>query len=125
MSKASEIEILERKLEEKGFDPELLEVLNEFELFRLLENFESKNSIVQATVALDLESFDNDLPDIFQETKSFSEVITTLPDQDGDPDKISFKLIYAGDKEDVAKLKEFFTGKKYFKGIKNLPESGP
>jgi len=125
MDKKSEIEKLQNKLEEKGFDPEFLEFLTEWELFRLLENCESKNSIVQATVALDLESFEIDLPDIFQETKSFSEVITTLPDPNGDPDKISFNMIYAGNNEDITKLKGFFTGKKYFKGVKNLPESGP
>jgi hypothetical protein len=124
MSKAAAIEDLVRKLEDKGFDPEFLEFLNEWELFRLLENFESKNSIIQTTVALDLESFATDLPDIFHGTESFGEIITTLPDQD-DPDKISFKLVYAGDEEDIAKLKDFFTGKKYLKSVKNLPESGP
>lgn len=124
MSKAAAIEDLVKKLEDKGFDPEFLEFLTEWELFRLLENFESKNSIIQATVALDLESFDTDLPNIFHGTKSFGEVITTLPDQDANSDKISFKLVYASDEEGIAKLKDFFTGKKYFKGVENLPESG-
>ena len=121
MDKKAEIEKLEKELEDKGFEPEFLEALNEWELFRLQENCEAKNSIIQVTVALDLKSFDTDLPDIFEETKSFVEIITTLPDPNGDQDKICFNLVYAGKDDMIIRLKEFFARKSYKKEIKNLP----
>ncbi|MCX6743033.1 MAG: hypothetical protein NT116_02235 [Candidatus Parcubacteria bacterium] len=121
MDKKAEIEKLEKELEDKGFEPELLEALNEWELFRLQENCEAKNSIIQVTVALSLESFDTDLPEIFRETKSFGEIITTLPDPDGDQDQICFNLVYAGKDDMIVRLNEFFAGKSYKKEIKNLP----
>lgn len=121
MNKASVREKYLTDLEEKGFDPEMLELLNEWELFRLHENLEIKNSIIQVTVALDLESFETDLPEIFQETKNYGEVITTMPDPDENSEKISFVLIYAGGQDEIAKLKKFFEQKSYLQKIKNLP----
>jgi len=106
------------KLEEMGFDPEFLELFKEEELFCLHQNCEAKNSIVQVTVSLDSET---DLPEIFQQSKQFGQVIAHLDNSNGNRAKICFNLIFAVKDDGMTRLNGFFSGKNYIKEVKILP----
>jgi len=116
MSKSTED--ITDKLEEQGFDPEFLELLKEEELSCLNQHCEAKDSIVQVTVSLDSEA---DLPEIFQQSKQFGQVVAHLDNSNGNRAKICFNLIFAVKDDGMTKLKGFFSGKNYTKKVKILP----
>mgnify|MGYP005832653503 CR=1 FL=1 len=89
----------------------VLDVLTEYEEFRLLENIRSASHIVKVSASFDLTSFDTELPELMNWLKERGEVITTLPGTDESKgDKINFDLLVGTD-ENIDKLQELLKKK--------------
>lgn len=89
----------------------VLDVLTEYEEYRLLENIRSDSHIVKVSASFDLTSFDTELPELMNWLKEQGEVITTLPGADeSQGDKINFDLLVGTD-ENLDKLQELLKKK--------------
>lgn len=89
----------------------VLDVLTEYEEYRLLENIRSNSHIVKVSASFNLASFDTELPELMNWLKERGEVITTLPGADeSQGDKINFDLLVGTD-ENLDKLKELLKKK--------------
>ena len=72
----------------------VVDVLTEYEEFRLLENIRNGIEIVKVHASFDITDFDLELPKLMEWLKQKGEVITTLPGGGGeDDDKIHFDLL--------------------------------
>jgi len=72
----------------------VMDVLTEYEEFRLLENIRSDSHIIKVGSSFDIATFDTELPELMNWLKERGEVITTLPGGEvaGD-DRIHFDLL--------------------------------
>lgn len=72
----------------------VMDVLTEYEEFRLLENIRCGINIIKANAGFDITDFDIELPKLMEWLKLQGEVITTLPGGGpGEGDKIFFDLL--------------------------------
>jgi len=77
---------------------QMLDVLTEYEEFRLLENIRSGTNIIKVHAAFNIKTFDVDLPRIMDWLKERGEIITTLPGGgDSDGTRIHFDLLVGMD----------------------------
>jgi two-component system chemotaxis sensor kinase CheA len=77
----------------------ILDILTEYEEFRLIKNIQEKSHLVIISAAFDLLKFEEGLPELLRWLKQFGEIITTWPagDDIGD-DKIHFEILLGTDK---------------------------
>ncbi len=72
----------------------VVDVLTEYEEFRLLENIRSGTNLVKVHAAFDIANFDSELPKLMDWLKERGEVITTLPGgTEVDDEHIHFDLL--------------------------------
>ena len=74
-------------------DPEILNVLTEYEEHRLLENLNKGHNIFRVMVAFDLANFDQGLAAVTDLLKQVGEVISTLPCAGDLSERIAFQLL--------------------------------
>lgn len=83
-------------LEHLNLDPSLVNVLTEYEEYRLHETLRQGVLLLMATVAFPLDSFDTDLSEVTGELKRCGEVISTLPGAvNDDPTRLAFRILFA------------------------------
>ncbi len=91
----------------------IVDVLTEYEEFRLLENIRAGTNVLKVQAAFDITSFDSQLPELMDWLKKRGEVITTLPgaaEEDGE--HIHFDLLVGAD-EPVDQLRDELEEKGY------------
>lgn len=74
-------------------DPEILNVLTEYEEHRLLENITKGNNLLRVKATFSLASFDQDLAEVTDQLKTRGEVISTLPCAGDISDRIAFQIL--------------------------------
>ena len=80
--------------------PEILEVLTEYEEYRLFENINQGKNLIKVHAAFDLMNFDQGLADLNSKIKPEGEIITTLPSSETEDDSgIDFDIILGTDKD--------------------------
>jgi len=86
-------------LKRAAIPKDILDILTEYEEFRLIKNIQDKSHLVIISVAFDLLKFEEGLPELLRWLKQFGEIITTWPagDDIGD-DKIHFEILLGTDK---------------------------
>ncbi len=80
-------------LADYNIEPEILNVLTEYEEHRLLENLKKGNNLYRVKVSFDLANFDQGLAAITDLLKQAGEVISTLPCAGELSDRIAFQLL--------------------------------
>lgn len=87
-------------------DPEILNVLTEYEEHRLLENLNKGNNLFRVKVAFDLANFDQGLAAVSDLLKQAGEVVSTLPSSGDVSDRIAFQLLFgtARSREEIVDL---------------------
>lgn len=84
----------------------IVEVLTEYEEFRLLENIRTGTNVLKVKAAFDITSFDSQLPELMNWLKKRGEVITTLPGTaEEESEHIHFDLL-VGTEQPIEKLRE-------------------
>lgn len=79
-----------------NIDPDLLNVLTEYEEHRLQENVDKGNYLLLVKALFPIESFDVDLASLSEKLKKIGEVISTLPGVNEDsPDCLAFQILCA------------------------------
>lgn len=74
-------------------DPDLLNVLTEYEEHRLLENIDKGHYLLLVKALFPIDSFDVDLASLTENLKAHGEVISTLPGVNNDrPDCLAFQI---------------------------------
>jgi len=74
-------------------DPDLLNVLTEYEEHRLLENINKGHYLLLVKAVFPIDSFDTDLATLTENLKTYGEVISTLPGVNNDrPDCLAFQI---------------------------------
>ncbi|PLX99310.1 MAG: chemotaxis protein CheA [Desulfuromonas sp.] len=93
-------------LADYDIDPEILNVLTEYEEHRLLENLKKGNNLYRVKVSFDLSNFDQGLASVSDLLKQLGEVISTLPYAGDLAEKIAFQLLLGTDRSvaDVVEL---------------------
>jgi two-component system chemotaxis sensor kinase CheA len=86
-----------------NIEPEILNVLTEYEEHRLLENLKKGNNLFRVKVAFDLSNFDQGLAAITDILKPAGEVISTLPCTGDLSERIAFQLLF-GTSKSVAEV---------------------
>ncbi len=81
-----------------NIEPEILNVLTEYEEHRLLENLKKGNNLFRVKVAFDLSNFDQGLAAITDILKPAGEVISTLPCTGDLSERIAFQLLFGTSK---------------------------
>jgi two-component system chemotaxis sensor kinase CheA len=77
-----------------GVDPEILQVLTEYEQHRLQENLKAKHRLFEVRVHFRFEDFDKALSSLIAKLQNIGEVITTLPSSGVSPEAgIAFTLL--------------------------------
>lgn len=85
-------------LEGVSIPKSVMDVLTEYEEFRLLENIRSNSHIIKVSAGFELSNFDSELPELMNWLKERGEVITTLPGGEAaQDDKIHFDLLVGTD----------------------------
>ena len=84
-----------------NIDPEILNVLTEYEEHRLLENLKKGNNLLRVKVAFDLANFDQGLAAISDILKPAGELISTLPCTGAISDRIAFQLLFGTAKNEA------------------------
>jgi two-component system chemotaxis sensor kinase CheA len=74
-------------------DPEILNVLTEYEEHRLLDNLKKGRNLLRVKAAFNLASFDQDLAEVTDQLKKKGEVISTLPCAGDISDRIAFQIL--------------------------------
>lgn len=74
-------------------DPEILNVLTEYEEHRLLENLNKGHNLLRVKATFSLASFDQDLAEVTDQLKKRGEVISTLPCVGDISDRIAFQIL--------------------------------
>jgi two-component system chemotaxis sensor kinase CheA len=87
-----------------GIEPDILNVLTEYEEHRLLENVRKGRRIHLLRMNFDLASFDQELAEITQQLKQKGEVVSTLPSAGEVSGGISFQIMFGSDLEKNAIL---------------------
>ncbi|MGW8312341.1 MAG: chemotaxis protein CheA [Desulfuromonadales bacterium] len=87
-----------------GIEPDILNVLTEYEEHRLLENVRKGRRIHLLRMNFDLASFDQELAEITQQLKQKGEVVSTLPSAGNVGGGISFQIMFGSDLEENAIL---------------------
>lgn len=80
-------------LSKVNLDPEILNVLTEYEEHRLLENLNRGHNLLRVKASFSLSSFDQDLAEITDALKTKGEVISTLPCAGDLSDRIAFQIL--------------------------------
>lgn len=76
-----------------NIDPEILNVLTEYEEHRLLENLNKGHNLLRIKATFNLSSFDQDLAEVTDLLKKRGEVISTLPCAGDISDRIAFQIL--------------------------------
>jgi two-component system chemotaxis sensor kinase CheA len=80
-----------------NIDPNILNVLTEYEEHRLLENVRKGRHIHMLRMDFDLASFDQELAEITQQLKQQGEVVSTLPSVGDISERIAFQILFGSD----------------------------
>ncbi len=99
-SSQKEQESDDNPLKSIDIDKGILDVLTEYEEYRLIENINQGLYIYKVHTLFDLMSFDQDLADLTAKIKPFGEVITTLPSSESEEvNGIEFDIIFGSEQE--------------------------
>ncbi len=78
-------------------DPAILNVLTEYEEYRLLENVRKGRRLNLLRMDFDLATFDQELAEITQQLKQHGEVVSTLPSVGDIGERIAFQILFGSD----------------------------
>jgi two-component system chemotaxis sensor kinase CheA len=96
----NEVQIIEPPAARSGVDPEILQVLTEYEQHRLQENIKAKHRLFEVRVRFRFEDFDKSLSSLTAKLQDIGEVITTLPSSGVSPEAgIAFTLLVGSSRD--------------------------
>ncbi|MFZ5874824.1 MAG: chemotaxis protein CheA [Nitrospirota bacterium] len=106
----NDVQAAEPPVARSGVDPEILQVLTEYEQHRLQENIKAKHRLFEVRVRFRFEDFDKALSSLTAKLQNIGEVITTLPSSGVSPEAgIAFTLL-VGSSHDRDALTQLLAG---------------